>query len=187
MSDQEISEPLVARIQKDGKVATVNDCLDVRQFAQPFDQISEIGNHLRGPSGKVHRLDVCVSEPLEDPIDSLARDDLLTLRTRIHVTMDAKIAELAEVKLMDLSLPTRQRQLVIRQHRGKACSVSVRNSCQRPGHFLASKSLFIPADILMALCSASRRVVRWQPSALVAKDYANERLLQRESSHSDDE
>ena len=125
VSDQKISEPFVSRLQENSKIAPVNDCLDVEQAAQSLDEILEIGNHLGSPSGKIHDLNVCASEPFDDPIDSLTLNDLFALRSGVNVAVNAcQIAELAEVKLKDLGPATLERQLVMGQRLGKATRVS---------------------------------------------------------------
>lgn len=78
----------------------VNDGLDLRHFAKPFDEVTKIGNHLGRALGKVNRMNIHASRPIDDAVDRIAGHDFLPLRACVYMTMDAgHIAELAEVEL----------------------------------------------------------------------------------------
>ena len=67
-----------------------------------LDEISKIGNHFRRATGEVNRWNVGIRQPIDDPINCLARHDLFALRPGVHMAMHAgEITKLAYVDLKD--------------------------------------------------------------------------------------
>jgi hypothetical protein len=116
MSDEKIGQPLVTGFEKNGEIAAVEDGLDLRHFSQSFDQVTEIGNHLRGSSGEIYGFNIGVSHPLEDAVNRIAGDDFFALRTGVNMAVDAcKVAEFADVELKDLGAAPFECQALIGQ------------------------------------------------------------------------
>ena len=55
-----------------------------------LDEIAKIRNHFRRAPGEIDCWDVRLSEPINGPIDCLARHDLFPFRPGIHVAMQAR-------------------------------------------------------------------------------------------------
>lgn len=122
---QKVRHVFVAGFVENSEVAAVDDGFHLGQGAEPFDEVSKIGNHFRRPAGQIDGVDVGVSEPVEDAVDGPARDDLLALGTGVHMTMDAgEIAEFARVDLEDLGAPAPWCEAKLVQGRGKAADGS---------------------------------------------------------------
>src|SRR5215468_2573091 len=89
---------------------------DGLKFFYSLDKITKIRNHFWRAAGKIDNWDVCLCKPIDDPVDCVARHDLLPLWPRVHVTMHAgEIAKLAHVDLKNFGTSTTQRQRVLHQ------------------------------------------------------------------------
>jgi hypothetical protein len=116
MGGEETSEPFVARIQEDGKIAAINDCFNLLYLPEAFDEISEVGYHFRRAASEIDGVDVRTSQPIQNTVNRVAIDDFLALWTRVYVAMDTgEIAEFADVKLEDLGALPAKRPAVIGQ------------------------------------------------------------------------
>ena len=81
-----------------------------------MDQILEVGNHFRRAAGQIDRRDVGFREPVDHPIDRFAGHDFFTLRSGVHMAMNAdEVAELADIDLQDLRSSVAQGKGVLDQ------------------------------------------------------------------------
>ena len=149
MGDEKISKPFIARFNQDGEITSVDDCLHLRHFAEPFDKITKIGNHLRRAPREVNRMNVHASRPINDAVNGLAGHDFLPLGACIYVTMDAgQIAELAQIELKDFSAISPKRESVASQRSGERspdAMIQLRGGGHLSGTILSDLSLVLPS------------------------------------------
>src|SRR5712692_3363524 len=113
---QKFGEAFVARLQKDGQVAAVNDVPRERQGFDPLDQIPEVANHLRRAARDIYRRDVRARQPVEDPVHRFAAHDFPAFRSGVYVAMVAgEVAEFADIDLKNLGTSMTQLQVVLRK------------------------------------------------------------------------
>src|SRR4029450_8428995 len=78
--------------------------------------MAEIWNHFRRAAGEIDSGSLSLCEPIDDPIYSLMRHDLLALRPGVHMAMHAgEIAKLAHVDLKNFRARPAQRHRVFSQ------------------------------------------------------------------------
>ena len=73
------------------------------------DEIAKVGNHFRRTAREIDGGNISLGQPIDDPIDGLARHDFSALWPCVHVTMHARqIAKLADVHLKNLRMASTQ-------------------------------------------------------------------------------
>ena len=105
-------EAFVAVFEQNREVATIDHMTWRPQFFHALDEITKIGNHFRRATGEINGANVRLRQPIDDPINCLARHDFLALRSGVHMTMHAdQIAKLTNVDLKNLGTRAAKREM----------------------------------------------------------------------------
>ena len=94
---------LKAGLEQNRQITPVDDVPRRAERLQVFNEIPEVGNHLRRAARQIDRRDIGLGQPIDHPVDRFTGHDFLALRPGIHVAVNAgEIAEFADVDLQNL-------------------------------------------------------------------------------------
>src|SRR5262245_43488019 len=79
-------------------------------------EMAKIRNHFRRTASEVNCWNFGVRQPIDNPIDCLARHDLFALRPGVHMAMHAgEIAKLTQINLENFRARTAERNRLLAQ------------------------------------------------------------------------
>ena len=89
-------------MKEDGEITSVDNGAIWLDGADRFDEVLEIGDHFRGPTGEVHDINWVRLEPIEDVVYGISGHDFPASGAGIDVAMGAgEVTEFPYIELKD--------------------------------------------------------------------------------------
>ena len=129
---EKLRQIFIAGLEQNRKIAAVDHMPRWRERFHAFDEIAKIRNHFRRATGKIDNRYLGLCQPIDDPIDGLARHDFPALWSSVHMAMCAsEIAKLAEINLKNFRASATEQDRVLRKFLRKPIH-PMRNQQQLP-------------------------------------------------------
>ena len=105
---------LVSGLEQNREIATIDDMARRHERCHSFEEVTEIGNHFWRAAGKIDNRYLGLCQPIDNPIDGLARHDFPALWSSVHMAMCAgEIAELTHVDLKNFWTSTTEQDRML--------------------------------------------------------------------------